>query len=99
VKLKKSFESGRERIPYSLDIRTEIQGVKRVATASGVTFDAPQVAIETGVAGGKKTKARAHADHFWGCALATYAAQSNVLALGMQTSSKRPSYSMTGGFQ
>jgi len=81
MKLKKSFEEGRERIPYSLDIRTELQAVKRTATATGVTFDAPQIAIETGVAGGKKQKAYAHADHFWGCGLATYAANANVITL------------------
>jgi phage FluMu gp28-like protein len=98
MKLKASLESSKERIPYSLDIRTELQAVKRTATASGVTFEAPQIAIETGVAGGKKQKAFAHADHFWGCGLATYAANSNVLTLGMQTPPVPTSYTQVGGF-
>lgn len=97
MKLKKSFEEGRERIPYSLDIRTELQAVKRTATATGVTFDAPQIAIETGVAGGKKQKAYAHADHFWGCGLATYAAQGDLIQLDMQLPPKASSFSMTKG--
>lgn len=98
IKLKKSFDEAKERIPYSLDIRTELQAVKRTATASGVTFDAPQIAIETGVAGGKKQKAFAHADHFWGCGLATYAAQSDVIVLDMQRPATPSSFSMTKGY-
>ena len=98
VKLKKSFEGAKERIPYSLDIRTELQAVKRTPTATGVTFEAPQIAIETGVAGGKKQKAFAHADHFWGCGLATYAAESQPLGLDFTPSSVATYSSMLGGF-
>lgn len=97
VKLKKSFEGGKERIPYSLDIRTELQAVKRIATATGVTFDAPQIAIETGVAGGKKQKAFAHADHFWGCALATYAATADVITVDARMPDGPTLYEQAGG--
>jgi phage FluMu gp28-like protein len=98
IKLKKSLEGAHERIPYSLDIRTELQAVKRVATASGVRFEAPQIAIETGVAGGKKQKTMAHADHFWGCGLATYAAGADTLALDMGTSAVPTYSSQTEGY-
>jgi phage FluMu gp28-like protein len=97
MRLKQSLESSRERIPYSLDIRTELQAVKRTATASGVSFEAPQIAIDTGLAGGKKQKAFAHADHFWGCGLATYAAESNVIVLGIQSSAASPSFTYARG--
>ena len=98
MKLKKSFENGHERLPFSLEIRTEIQAVKRVATASGVSFEAPQIAIETGVAGGKKQKAYAHADHFWGCGLATYAAESGVYAIGVKRPAKASCATLLKGF-
>ena len=98
MKLKKSFEEGRERIPYQLDIRTELQAVKRMATATGVTFDAPQIAIETGVAGGKKQKAFAHADHFWGCGLATYAADGGVAVLDLKLPPNPGTFSQTKGY-
>lgn len=97
IKLKNSFEEGHERIPYSLDVRTELQAVKRTATASGVTFDAPQIPIETAVAGGKKQKAFAHADHFWGCGLATYAAGGAGIVLDIEVPGKRTAFSLTGG--
>lgn len=74
MRIKRSHESGRERIPYDLQIRTELQAIKRITTATGVTFDAPRIEIENGVAGGKKQKAFQHADRFWAHALATYAA-------------------------
>ncbi|HEY4358263.1 MAG TPA: terminase family protein [Acidobacteriaceae bacterium] len=85
IRFKRSFEGGKERIPYSLDIRTELQAIKRVATSSGVTFDAPRIAIETGVAGGPKQKGFQHADHFWGSSLATYAASTvNIATTGVR---------------
>ncbi len=98
VKIKLSMEGGKERIPYALDIRTELQAIKRMPTATGVTFDAPRVPIETGVAGGPKQKGFAHADHFWGCALATYAATSSGLQLGITLPSTPSSYRLSRGF-
>ncbi len=83
IKIKRSMEGARERIPYDLQVRTELQAIKRVPTASGVTFDAPRIAIETGVAGGARQKGFAHADRFWACALSTYAAEGSGIILGM----------------
>jgi phage FluMu gp28-like protein len=98
VKLKRAMEGGKEQLPYDLDIRTELQAIKRVPTASGVTFDAPRVAIETAVAGGTKQKSFQHADHFWGCALATYASQGSGLTLGITTPQTLPSFAETRGY-
>jgi phage FluMu gp28-like protein len=98
IKLKKSMEDAKERLPYDLQLRTELQAIKRVPTATGVTFDAPRVAIETGVAGGKKQKGFAHADRFWAFALATYAASGTPLQLGMTPSDIQSTYSQSRGF-
>lgn len=99
IKLKKSFEDRRERIPYDLDLRTELQAIKRMPTASGVTFDAPRVTIETSVAGGKKQKGFAHADRFWAMGLASYAAGGGV-ELGMTTSPRAATIqSQSRGYQ
>ncbi|QNI34523.1 hypothetical protein H7849_11870 [Alloacidobacterium dinghuense] len=98
VKIKRSHEGLRERIPYDLQIRAELQAIKRIPTATGVTFDAPRIELETGVAGGKKQKSYAHADHFWAHALATYAAESDVCALGIQLPQTPTSYSRLGGY-
>ncbi|QHN04416.1 hypothetical protein FTO74_14365 [Granulicella sp. WH15] len=87
IKLKRSMEGAKERIPYHMDIRTELQAIKRVPTSTGVTFDAPRVPIETAVAGGAKQKGYQHADRFWACALATYSAGSNTVSVGMARSS------------
>lgn len=98
IRLKKSFEDRRERIPYDMDLRTELQAIKRMPTASGVTFDAPRVAIETGVAGGKKQKGFAHADRFWACALATYAAEAGGAVLDMSMPPGGSVYSNSRGY-
>ena len=98
IRIKKSMQDAKERIPYDLDVRKQLMQVKREATATGVTFDAPRIEIETGVAGGKKQKAFAHADDFWGCALATYAAATGALTLGMTPSPEPSSYSQSGGY-
>jgi phage FluMu gp28-like protein len=90
IKLKRSMESAKERIPYGMDIRTELQAIKRVPTSTGVTFDAPRVPIETIVAGGQRQRGYQHADHFWGCALSTYAASSSTLTLGFAAPSGAP---------
>ena len=97
IKLKRSMESGKERLPYSLDIRTELQAIKRVPTSTGVTFDAPRIPIETAVAGGQKQRGFQHADHFWGCALATYASQGSVVSTDYTTSAMSSTYATSGG--
>jgi phage FluMu gp28-like protein len=97
IKLKRSFESSKERIPYDLQIRTELQAIKREATATGVTFDAPRITLETGVAGGTKRKSFAHADRFWACSLATYAASTSELSNDMTTSTAGSAFSNSAG--
>jgi phage FluMu gp28-like protein len=98
IRLKKSFEDRRERIPYDLDLRTELQAVKRMPTASGVTFDAPRITVETAVAGGKKQKGFMHADRFWASGLATYAAEAGGSTLEMTPSTLQSVYSQSGGY-
>jgi phage FluMu gp28-like protein len=97
IKIKKSMEDRRERIPDDPQLRTELQAIKRTQTASGVTFDAPRIAIETGVAGGKKQKGFAHADRFWAFALATYAGAGGV-ELGMKESRIQTVIRQTRGY-
>jgi hypothetical protein len=63
---------------------------ERLPTSTGVTFDAPRVPIETIVAGGQRQRGYQHADHFWGCALSTYAASSSTLTLGFAAPSGAP---------
>jgi phage FluMu gp28-like protein len=97
IRLKKSMEDRRERLPDDLDLWTELQAIKRVPTASGVTFDAPRVPIETGIAGGKKQKGFAHADRFWAFALATYAGAGGV-ELGLTPGGIKTTYRQTRGY-
>jgi phage FluMu gp28-like protein len=98
VRIKRSMEGRKERIPYDPEIRQELQMVKREQTASGVTFDAPRIEIETAIAGGVKHKAFAHADHFWAHALATYAADGGILSLDVAKSEIPTAYSQTEGY-
>jgi phage FluMu gp28-like protein len=99
IKIKRSHEGGKERIPYDLQIRTELQAIKRVPTATGVTFDAPRVEVESAVAGGVARKSYAHADRFWAHALATYAASgSERFQLEMRTSGIETSSALSKGF-
>jgi phage FluMu gp28-like protein len=98
VRIKKNFEKARNRIPYSPQIRTELQAIKRQATSTGVTFDAPRIEVDTAVAGGAKRKVFAHADAFWAKALADLAADTGVLALDIGTPAMPTSYSQLKGF-
>jgi phage FluMu gp28-like protein len=98
IRIKKKFEQSRQRIPYNPRIRTELQAIKRQATSSGVTFDAPRIEVDTAVAGGVKKKVFAHADAFWAKALADFAADSGLITLGMEPSPEPSSYSQTGGY-
>lgn len=97
IRLKKRFESVRVRMPYAGRIRTELQAIKRQATPTGVTFDAPRIEVDTAVAGGAKKKLYAHADAFWAKALAELAADTGVLTLDMQRPPIAPSFTMTKG--
>lgn len=97
IRIKKRFEQARIRIPYDTQIRAELQAIKRQATSTGVTFDAPRIEVDTAVAGGVKKKVFAHADAFWAKALAELAADTGVIQLDMQRSATPTSFSMTEG--
>lgn len=97
IRLKKRFEQMRARIPYDGRIRTELQAIKRQATSTGVTFDAPRIEVDTAVAGGAKKKVFAHADAFWAKALAELAADTGTCALGMQEPQTESTWSQTKG--
>jgi phage FluMu gp28-like protein len=97
IRTKKRFEQARNRIPYHGRIRTELQAIKRQATPTGVTFDAPRVEIDTAVAGGAKKKLYAHADAFWAKALADLAADTGILSLDAQTPDVPGSYTQLKG--
>ncbi len=98
IRIKKRMEQQRSRIPYDPQIRTELQAIKRQATASGVTFDAPRVEVDTAVAGGVKKKLFAHADAFWAKALADLAADSGTCGLGLHTAQTESTASQLKGF-
>jgi hypothetical protein len=77
IRMKKRFEKHLDRIPENTvdpQIRQELMAIKREATASGVTFDAPRIEVDTAIAGGKRKKVYSHADIFWAKALADFAA-------------------------
>ena len=97
IRIKKRMERQRSRIPYDGGIRTELQAIKRQATSTGVTFDAPRVEIDTAVAGGQKKKLYAHADAFWAKALSDLAADEGTIRLDAQPSSVPPSFTQTEG--
>lgn len=73
VRMKQRFEQARNRIPHDLQIRQELQSIKKEYSGGAVRFDAPRIEIETSVAGGKKKQAWAHADSFWAKAMADLA--------------------------
>jgi phage FluMu gp28-like protein len=98
IRIKKRMEQQRSRIPYDPQIRTELQAIKRQATSTGVTFDAPRIEVDTAVAGGGKKKVYAHADAFWAKALADLAADNGLCALDVETPEKGTSYSKLKGF-
>jgi phage FluMu gp28-like protein len=50
IRLKKRFESGKKRIPYSPDIRSAIGSIKREVTSGGVKFDAPRIEVDSAAA-------------------------------------------------
>jgi phage FluMu gp28-like protein len=99
IRIKKRLEQQRSRIPYDPQIRAELMAIKRQATPSGVTFDAPRIEVDTAVAGGVKKKLFAHADAFWAKALADLAGDGGVCSLaGVQASERPTSYSQLKGY-
>lgn len=98
IRTKRKFEQRRNRIPQNnSQIRTELMSIKREATASGVSFDAPRIEVDSAVAGGAKKKKYAHADAFWAKALADFAAESAPIELGMQLPEQQSAYARSKG--
>jgi phage FluMu gp28-like protein len=97
IRIKKKFEQRKSRIPYTPQIRTELMSIKREATASGVSFDAPRIEVDTAVAGGAKKKKFAHADAFWAKALADFAAETAPIELGMTLPEQPSAYAQSKG--
>ena len=99
IRIKKRLEQLRSRLPYDPQIRTELQGIKRQATSTGVTFDAPRIEVDTAVAGGVKKKVFAHADAFWAKALADLAGDSGFCRLdGVETGPKQTGFAQMKGY-
>jgi len=98
MRIKKKLELGKSRLPRNAQVRTELMAVKREATATGVTFDAPRIEVDSAVAGGGKKKRYAHADAFWAKALCDWAAAGNGPVLGMTKSEKPSMQSLMKGF-
>lgn len=96
--LKKQLEKAKCRLPYSQQIRSEFTSIKREATGSGVTFEAPRIEVDSAVAGGAKRKRYAHADAFWAKALAAFAAETSPIELGMTTTGRETGYQETRGY-
>jgi phage FluMu gp28-like protein len=99
IRIKKQFEKAKCRIPYLPQVRTELQSIKREATGSGVTFDAPRIEVDSAVAGGVKKKKFSHADAFWGKALTEYAAESSPCEVGMTPPNENSAYQDSKGYQ
>ena len=97
IRIKKKMERARSRIPYSPQLRTELMAIKREATSTGVTFDAPRIEVDTAVAGGAKKKRFAHADAFWAKALADLAADTGMVSLDMRLPDELSTYGLTQG--
>lgn len=93
IRIKRNFEKGKSRIPRDNDIRQELMAIKREATSSGVTFDAPRIELDSAVAGGGKKKVYSHAEAFWAKALADLAAESAPDAAFLGVESQRDWYS------
>ncbi len=98
IRLKRNMEARRWRIPSDPETRDEFQSIKREATGTGVTFDAPRIEVESAVAGAKRKKLFAHADRFWAAALCDLAADTGNIELGMTKSPIPSTYSGTNRF-
>jgi phage FluMu gp28-like protein len=76
VRMKRRMEQRKNRIPRNMDIRQELQAIKREQTGGAITFDAPRIELDT-PSGGKK-KVYSHAEAFWAKAMADLAADRPV---------------------
>jgi len=73
VRMKRLMEQRKNRIPRNMDIRQELQAIKREQTGTAITFEAPRIEVES--AAGMKKKAYSHAEAFWAKAMADLAAE------------------------
>jgi len=91
VRTKRRFEQRKNRIPRHMDIRQELQAIKREQSGGAITFDAPRIELDT-PSGGKK-KVYSHAEAFWAKAMADLAADrpSHHLDEGVMISTPRSS--------
>jgi len=98
MRIKKKLEQGKSRLPRNSQVRSELMAVKKEATATGVTFDAPRIEVDSAVAGGGKKKRFAHADAFWAKALCDWASDGTPIQLGMTPCDHKSTYSQSRGF-
>jgi hypothetical protein len=102
IRMKKRFEKHLDRIPENTvdpQIRQELMAIKREATASGVTFDAPRIEVDTAIAGGKRKKIYSHADIFWAKALADFAADNGAISTEIHGSAPVDGAQASGGIR
>jgi len=79
VGTKRRMEQHKNRIPRHMDVRQELQAIKREQSGGAITFDAPRIELDT-PSGGKK-KVYSHAEAFWAKAMADLAADQPVSSL------------------
>ncbi len=87
VRTKRRFEEHRNRIPHHLDIRQELQAIKRESSGNSVKFDAPRIEIDS--PSGGKTKAFQHGEAFWAKALADFAAAGSSISVELHSAGMR----------
>lgn len=97
VRMKRRMEQRKNRIPRNMDIRQELQAIKREQSAGGaITFDAPRIELDT-PSGGKR-KMYSHAEAFWAKAMCDLAAELPNLGLpNIELGERRPEDSMSRG--
>jgi len=99
MRLKKNMQKSLWRIPYDPQTVLEFSAIKREATASGVTFDAPRIEVESAVSGAKKKKLFVHSDRFWAAALCDLASAGSSLSTETTTSQTQSTHSQSAGYQ
>jgi phage FluMu gp28-like protein len=101
VRMKRRMEQRKNRIPRNMDVRQELQAIKREQTAGGaITFDAPRIEVDTPGGVGKK-KVYSHAEAFWAKAMADLAAEgpaANFLEDSLLVGSPVMDYAALGSF-
>jgi phage FluMu gp28-like protein len=96
VRMKGRFEKGRNRIPHDLELRQELQSVKREFSGGAIKFDAPRIEVDT--PGGGKKKVYQHADPFWAKALSDLAAEQPGLSTEFHASAQRQAWAQMGAY-